>query len=91
MGQSAIDYIGVKGGLDINGVIESYYVYAGENVNAGDFVEFIEGIADKTSTTYETQVRKAITAQCDGVAKTSGIGGDETSHNQQVQIYIPDI
>lgn len=29
------------GGLDINGIIEEYQVLAGENINAGDFVEFI--------------------------------------------------
>lgn len=51
MGQGAIDYIGVKGGLDINGVIEDYYVYAGENINAGDFVEFVNGIGSHTSKT----------------------------------------
>lgn len=48
MGQGAIDYIGVKGGLDINGLIENYYVYAGENVSAGDFVEFINGVSTQT-------------------------------------------
>lgn len=35
---------GGSGGADINGIIESYYVYAGDNINAGDFVKFIEGI-----------------------------------------------
>ena len=57
MGQGAIDYIGVKGGLDINGIIEDYYVYAGENVSAGDFVEFINGISNsKTETSSITQL-----------------------------------
>ena len=59
MGQGAIDYIGVKGGLDINGIIEDYYVYAGEKVSAGDFVEFINGIA---SSTKETSVDTLITS-----------------------------
>ena len=37
-------------GLDINGIIEQYYVYAGDNISAGDFVNFIEGIANRTIT-----------------------------------------
>ena len=93
MGQGAIDYIGVKGGLDINGIIESYYVYAGENISAGDFVEFVNGVAGKVNagqiieTSYETQVRRATSVPCNGVAKTSGIGGDETGHEDLVSIY----
>lgn len=39
------------------------------------------------STTYETQVRKATTSDIYGVAKSSGIGGNETEHNQKVSIY----
>ena len=47
MGIGALDY--KKGGesLEINGIIQDYYVYAGENVNAGDFVEFVQGVARK--------------------------------------------
>ena len=37
-----------KGGMSINGIIKDYYAYAGENISAGDFVEYIKGIADKT-------------------------------------------
>lgn len=44
-------------GLKINGIIEDYYVYAGENISAGDFVEFVKGIA---SGTIETSVDTAI-------------------------------
>ena len=40
-----------KKGLDINGIIEDYYAYAGENISAGDFVEFVNGIAGSTSET----------------------------------------
>ena len=92
MGQGALDYIGVKGGLDINGIIQGYYVYAGENISAGDFVEFVNGVAGKVNagqiieTSYETQVRRATSVPCNGVAKTSGIGGDETAHNEQVKV-----
>lgn len=49
MGIAGLDYTGVKGGLGINGIIQDYYVYAGEKVNAGDFVEFINGIANTTT------------------------------------------
>ena len=37
--------------------------------------------------TYETQVRKTTTSKFDGIAKTSGVGGTSTAHNQQVSIY----
>ena len=57
MGQGAIDYIGVKGGLDIRGLITDYYVYTGSKVSAGDFVEFINGVASRTT---ETSVDTAI-------------------------------
>ena len=44
-----------------------------------------------TITEYETQVRKATKVPCNGVAKTKGIGGTSTAHNEQVKIYVPDI
>ena len=37
--------------------------------------------------TYEQQVRPATSSKFDGVAKTSGVGGTSTAHNQQVSIY----
>lgn len=40
---------GSTGGLEIDGIIEQYYVYAGENISAGTFIEFIRGIANKDS------------------------------------------
>lgn len=45
MGEAFLDYKKGGSGLNINGIIEDYYVYAGENVNAGDFVEFVNGVA----------------------------------------------
>ena len=46
MGQGAIDYIGVKGGLKLNDVIEEFkYVYKGQEIKAGDFVNYINGVA----------------------------------------------
>lgn len=36
--------------FNINGIIEEYYVYAGDNISAGDFVNYIEGIANRVIT-----------------------------------------
>ena len=44
-------------GGKINGIIEDYYAYAGENISAGDFVEFINGVASqKTETSVDTAI-----------------------------------
>lgn len=46
-----------SGGSKINGIIEEYYVYAGANVNAGDFVEFVNGVAgQRTETSEDTAI-----------------------------------
>lgn len=50
MGQAKL-YGQNTGGFDINGIIEDYYVYAGESISAGDFVEFINGVASQTTKT----------------------------------------
>ena len=50
MGQ-AILYGQKQQGVDIQGIIDDYYAYAGENISAGDFVEFVNGIASRTATT----------------------------------------
>ena len=39
---------------------------------------------------YETQVKKATTIPFDGIAKTSGVGGDDTAHKDQIEIYTLD-
>lgn len=71
-------------GGKINGIIEDYYVYAGEKVEKGDFVELLTGSnGDET----ETQVRKATTSDIYGVAKKRGVGGDSTGHKDIVSIY----
>lgn len=36
-----------KGGTSINGIIKDYYAYAGENISAGDLVEYVNGAAGK--------------------------------------------
>jgi hypothetical protein len=38
-------------------------------------------------TDYETQIRKVTTGQFDGIAKTSGEGGDNTGHKDIVSIW----
>jgi hypothetical protein len=59
MGEAFLDYKkGGASGLDINGIIEDYYVYAGEKVSTGDFVEFINGVAEERN--YGTSVDTAI-------------------------------
>lgn len=42
---------GQKGGSGIYGLIQDYYAYAGESISAGDFVEFINGVASKGTET----------------------------------------
>ena len=47
-------------GADINGIIKDYHVYAGENISAGDLVEFINGLSGYTSeTTSDTVIRNS--------------------------------
>lgn len=46
MGQAKL-YGQNKGGMSINGIIKDYYAYAGENISAGDLVEYINGIASQ--------------------------------------------
>ena len=46
MGIGALNYQGVKGGLKLNDVIEEFkYAYKGQEIKAGDFVNYINGVA----------------------------------------------
>lgn len=58
MGEAFLDYKKGGSGLNINGIIQDYYVYAGEKVSAGDFVEFVNGVAGKSNvgTSVDTQI-----------------------------------
>lgn len=38
-------------GTNINGIIKDYHAYAGENISAGDLVEYINGVAGQTTET----------------------------------------
>ena len=48
----------INTGITPNGIIESYYAYAGENISAGDFVQFINGAGETIDygTSVDTQV-----------------------------------
>lgn len=73
--------------FNMNKVTKSYYVYAEEDIRAGDFVQFVEGVANGTTT--EVQVKKAtMTSGFDGIARTSGLGGTSTAHNQKVEVDV---
>ena len=42
---------GKSGGLNLNGNKEGFYVYAGQTIKSGDFVDFVRGVASSTSAT----------------------------------------
>ena len=46
---SIINNMPSRPGVDIDGIIQSYYVYAGENISAGSFVEFVNGVASQVT------------------------------------------
>ena len=56
------------------------------HINSDNTIEgsYING---GTRLMYETQVKKATSAPFYGVAKTAGVGGDETAHKDQIEIY----
>lgn len=50
MGIGALNYQGVKSGIKLNDVIQEFkYVYQGQEIKAGDFVEYINGVAGQTT------------------------------------------
>ena len=61
MGQGALNYQGIKSGIKLNDVIEEFkYVYKGQQIKAGDFVNYINGVAGETTeTTIETHTTTA--------------------------------
>ena len=59
MGIGALNYQGVQNGLKLNDVIEECkYVYQGQTIKAGDFVEYVNGVASQRT---ETSSEKALT------------------------------
>lgn len=50
MGQGALNYQGTKGGLKLNDIIEEFnYIYKGQTIKAGDFVNYINGVGSSVS------------------------------------------
>lgn len=50
MGIGALNYQGVKSGIKLNDVIEEFkYAYKGQQIKAGDFVKYINGVAGITT------------------------------------------
>lgn len=71
MGIGALNYQGVKGGLKLNDVIEEFkYVYKGQEIKAGDFVNYINGVASGSNGTD-------INAQLSDSSNTQAIEIDE--------------
>ena len=50
-----------KSGMQLNGIVRDYYAYAGENIKAGDFVEFVNGVSKQTQ--YGTSSFTQITSE----------------------------
>ena len=70
---SIINNMPNKSGSDINGLIEDYYVYAGQTINAGDFVNFVNGVASQAT---ETSSSVQLSGSYDGY-KISAVVLDE--------------
>jgi hypothetical protein len=74
MGQGALNYQGVKGGLKLNNVTEELKsIYQEQQIEAGDFINY----------TSEGEVKLALQSPFDGIALTSGVSG------QQIKIAKP--
>lgn len=59
-------------GLKINGIIQDYYAYAGENISAGDFVEFVNGVAGQTTeTSVDTVIDNTTANTTEGLSAVS--------------------
>lgn len=57
MGIGALNYQGVKSGIKLNDVIEEFkYAYKGQEIKAGDFVKYINGVASQRIETSEDTV-----------------------------------
>jgi hypothetical protein len=65
-----------KGGTSINGIIKDYYAYAGENISAGDLVEYVNGIAGKKD--YGESVDTQLSTQTDSGQTISAVALDES-------------
>lgn len=67
-----------KGGMSINGIIKDYYAYAGEQISAGDLVEYVNGVAGQTTgTTIETSQDTQLCSWVDSGRKIDAVALDE--------------
>jgi hypothetical protein len=86
-------------GININGIIKDYHAYAGENINAGDLVEYINGIVGEKDygNSVNTQLSnsngvytKAVELQNGSIFITYGCsstgGGDGRLHGMVVTV-----
>ena len=92
MGETFLDRHGIKSGIKLNDVIEDFkYVYKGQEVKAGDFVNYINGIASKTD--YGESVDTAISTQQNSGYIISAVQLDENrvfiahSYGSNYQLY----
>ena len=68
-----------KGGMSINGIIKDYYAYAGENISAGDLVEYVNGVAGQTTgTTTETSASTKLCTWVKSGEKIDAVALDES-------------
>lgn len=76
MGQGALNYQGVKSGIKLNDVIEDFkYVYKGQEIKAGDLVNYINGIASKVD--YGESVDTQLSTQTNSGYVISAVQLDE--------------
>lgn len=94
---------GSGGGLDINGIVQAYAVYAGETISAGDFVEFVHSgfglnssIAGTLTTTATARSHIAACALSDnrvffaynkGYSRIITINGNTISVSTETQVH----
>lgn len=56
--------------FNIDGLIKDYYVYAGQTINAGDFVQFVTGVASQTTNSYKNSPTSFSTGSTQLIAVT---------------------
>lgn len=79
MGEAYLDWQKKSGGIKLNDVIEEYrYVAAGQTVKNGDLLIFAG-----------EDVAPAIEPPFNAIALSSGLGGTDTEHKDQVKIARP--
>ena len=94
-----MNYMPQRNNMNIDGIIEDYYVYAGENISAGDFVKYINGISSMVDygTSSDTQLSntngvyiRAVELQNGSIFITYGCGssggGDALLHGMIVTV-----